>query len=203
MPGNRSEYRLGPAVRAAAVALLVAAAAPLTGCKRQDDARQAAQTPTSAPARLPAYVIDPNLSSRYAEAAEFVRKFLDTCYAGDYAGYRALVGRRFTPQTQERFTAMYQALESVTVESIEPVNVPELGGEAFVVVSQISLDASKRVALRGANRRLAIVVFREEGQWRMGPAPRRLRPDAPPTDPADSSDPEQSTYFPWDADGNS
>ncbi len=187
----------------AASGLLVA------GCGGQDKP-ESAEGATSRPGgvsasgadsgRLPSYEIDPALQGQYPDVVAFVTEFLETCYAGDYEAYRLLVARATTPESPQRFEAIYRAIERVRVESIEPVEVPGVEGTAYLVVSDVRLDPQRKVSIRGAHRKLAILVFQELGQWRMTPAPSHLQPRDPADGaPAASSAPAgENLFFPWE-----
>lgn len=159
--------------------------------------------PVAPPAALPQRTFEPGLAEQFPEVYAFVNEFLETCLAGDYAGYRLRVSRVTTPETRERFKAIYHGIKSVHVESIEELDaarVPELPAPAYRIVSRIEFQPESRVTLRSRNRKPAILAFREGGEWRMMPAPASLQPRDPESQPAtDSAPSEEPTYFPWDA----
>jgi hypothetical protein len=202
--------RTRSAIRAA---LLMAVLAACASCGREDAPRRprSADSSTLAAAtqptrkRLPKYVIPRQLLSDHTEVGGFVIQFLETCYAGDYQGYRDLVGRAFNPESEERFRTIYEAIESVAVDSIEAVDVPDIPPPAYLVISSVSFDPEHKVSLRRPNRKLAILVFEEEGEWRMGPAPPQLQPQEEPEPPSVTSTApaEPETHYPWDVEGGS
>ena len=53
---------------------------------------------------------------------------------------------------------------------------------------------------RGDNSRVAILVFEEEGELRMAPAPAEHQPDA--DEAGATSGPTTAPSYPWDADGD-
>ena len=192
---------LRPGVVAAAML-----AALLSGCGRDGKSKDASVggteltggTATIDP--LPPGVkhdIEADVYEQYPEVAAFLERFIEVCNAGDYAGYRELVATAFTPEPRERFDAIQRALRAVAVEQVEPIELAELPPSAYLVTCAVELDPAARVALRGANRRLAILVFVEQDQWRMALAPARLQPRAThPSEPDESQEPD--TFFPWD-----
>jgi hypothetical protein len=166
------------------------------------DNEKRTEPPARSAQRLPAYHIASGLRTEYPEAVAFLDEFLNTCLVGDYAGYRRLVSRAYTPETQERFEAIYRATEAVTVESIESIDVPRLPPPVYLVISAVELDPQQQIKLRETHRKIAILAFKEGEAWRMAPAPAGLQPkDEPP--PATTSAPTTTApAFPWDEDGD-
>lgn len=157
------------------------------------------------PAVPPSYSIDPEVEAEHPAIADFVREFLTTCLNGDYTGYTKLVSRLRRPESVERFTAMYHAIKSATVESIRPVEHRELPKPAYLVVSRVEVREDVKHAARGQRRGIAIIVVSEDGAWRMLPAPTALQPakeDEEPDEPGDAAEkPEADTPdYPWDED---
>ena len=152
----------------------------------------------------PTFSFAAGLREEFPEATGFVHEFLQTCLNGDYSGYRKLVSRRREPEGLDRFTAIYHAIRVVRVESIERIPVPQVSDAVYRVVTAAEFQPGSRVSLRARNRSVAILVFQENGQWRMAPAPAALQPD---DDPETAADPETTTApaapdYPWDDDGD-
>lgn len=181
------------------------------GCDRKPEGRpdRATSLPVEAGApeteltasserNLPDYRLPPDLARDYPQVAGFVQQFLNVCLAGDYEGYRQLVSRIRTPESQGRFEAMLGAIASVDVVSIREVSPPDLPPPVFVVVSHVTFKPDQRVSARGQERDIAILVFREQDAWRMLPAPPALQPhdEAPP--PASQPDEPNLPPYPWD-----
>lgn len=212
--GRRKPWRAVPdrTCTCVSAALLIAAVAACTSCGREDappgptkpEPTALTATPQPALKKRPTYTIPRELLNEHAEVGRFVIQFLETCYAGDYQGYRNLVGRAFNPESEERFRTIYEAIESIVLDSIEVVDVSDIPPPAYLVISSVTFDPEHTVSLRRPHRRLAILVFREEGEWRMGPAPPRFQPaeDLEPQDPARSAPAEPEPYYPWNADGD-
>jgi hypothetical protein len=188
------------------VAVLALAAALLPGCGRDGKNKDAAAgggaadalAHTDPPPPAVRHDIHADVYEEHPQVAAFLERFIEVCNAADYAGYRELVATAFTPEPRERFDAIQRALRSVAVEQVEPIELPDLPPPAYLVTCAVELDPEARVALRGTNRRLAILVFLEQGQWRMALAPARLQPrHTQPGDPADEPA-EPDTFFPWD-----
>jgi hypothetical protein len=90
----------------------------------------------------------------------------------------------------------------VTVETIEPIEVPRLPSPAYRVVSTVELDPQQQAKLRETQRQVAILVFKEGEDWRMAPAPAELQPRSQPS-PATTSAPTVSgPTYPWDEEGD-
>lgn len=192
---------------------LVAAAAlasgcTLCGCERRGADAPPAQSSAESEARvidppptLPTYEFAPDVEARYPDVAAFVKEFLTTCLAGRYSEYRLLVSRRRNPESENRFRAIYHAIRSVVVESIEAVEHEELPSPCYLVVSRVELDPARRDALRVGSREIAILVFQEDGVWRMLPAPADLQPGRPESQPSsNAAEPPPATMpvFRWD-----
>jgi len=187
--------------------LAALAAGTLPACDRGDtpiptESEQKETVPILPEKQRPTYKFMPGLREEHPEVCGFVREFLETCLAGNYEDYRKLVSRAVSPESKERFQAIYYAIKSVTVETIEAVELAELPAAAYRVVSTVDFHPDRKVTLRvGANRDIAILVFKEEGRWRMVPAPAELQPEE--KRPATTSAPSTSApHYPWDEDGD-
>jgi hypothetical protein len=196
--------RLGSLICGGLAAL---AAGALPACDRGDtpipsEPEQKETVPAPPMEQRPTYKFMPGLREEHPEVCGFVREFLETCLAGNYEDYRKLVSRAANPESKERFQAIYYAIKSVTVETIEAVELPGLPAAAYRVVSTVDFHPDRKVSLRaGANRDIAILVFKEEGRWRMVPAPAELQPEE--EHPATTSAPTTSApHYPWDEDGD-
>jgi hypothetical protein len=218
-PNVDARHRRAPACACVlGIALVIS-----VGCDRSGSTKRSggssASLATTQPAVLPQYrFADPTLETKFPDAAAFVREFLESCLAGDYPAYRKLVSRYEDPQRREQFDKLCGNLKRIEVESITELgeaeirNVPRpvgvnLPAPAYLVVSAIEfVNPEANVALRYRNRRLAILVFREEGAWRMRPAPSKMQPREPHPGAEDQSeDPpaESLPDYPWDRDGDS
>lgn len=151
---------------------------------------------------LPTLTFPVELRTPHPQVSAFLDEFLNTCLAGDYVGYRRLVSRAFKPESRERFEAIYQATESVTVETIEPIEVPRLPSPAYRVVSTVQLDPQQQAKLRETERKVAILVFKEGEDWRMAPAPAELQPRSQPPPTTTSAPTASAPAYPWDEEGD-
>lgn len=211
-PVPRRAARAFAAPAFAALAIAALGLAPACDGKKSapKGAKPPAETVTALDVRarpLPEYAFAEGLRGQYPEVSSFLVQFLETCLADDYNGYRAMVSRRFEPESRERFEAIYHAIQSVRVEKIEQVQSDRLSAlppPVYRVVSDIKLDPQRAVAMRGPNRKIAILVFREQGDWRMVTAPPQFQPKAAPaSQPAEpASQPTSQPSYPWDETGD-
>lgn len=189
-------------LRLASLALVLFA----LGCDRPDRSGQAtagAGAPSTSQAtnsrRLPSYTFAPGVESAHPEVAVFVRSFMETCLAGDYRGYRRLVSRFDAPESEQRFKAIYQAVQRATIRSIEAL--PQRGEARvdYLVLSEIVFDPASNIAIRRRSREVAMLVFLEDGHWRMARAPSELQPQPDEeNDVAPQSAPASGPSYPWD-----
>lgn len=176
-----------------------------------------ASQPTTDRVILPEYrFADDALETKHPEAAAFVREFLETCLSGDYDAYRKLVSRNEEPQSKEKFDRVYAALRNIEVESIEPLSQDDARklpsptglaptGPVYRIVSGVHFDPAANISLRYRSRKLAILAFEEDGQWRMRVAPSKHQPrdERPTTTQATETQPvDELPDFPWDEDGD-
>lgn len=150
----------------------------------------------------PEYSFAPGLEDEFPEATSFLRRFLETCLAGDYTGYRRLVTRTGDPETRTRFEKILNSLRTLHIESIEELDAPQGPRPMYLVISRVDFLPERKVALRrGNNSRVAILVLAEDGELRMGLAPPSLQP------PGDAEQPTTITTstapsYPWQEGGD-
>ncbi len=189
----------------AAFVLAALALAALAGCGRDPDKAKSTNTELGSvrpPAVKPEYTFAEGLREQYPGPAGFVRQFLETCLAGDYAGYRLLASRKREPESRERFTAVYHGIRALHVEAIEPKELPDISSETYLVVCRVEFPPDSKVQLRRKTNKVAILAFKEEGEWRMLPAPAGMQPKSESgsdttSAPASTSAPS----YPWDDEG--
>jgi hypothetical protein len=150
------------------------------------------------------YQIDPNVISAHPELSEFIQQGLNAVYQGDYAAYRQLVARNQRPESETRFKLVCESLESVRVDAVSQIELPDVPPPAYRVIAHFEFAPDSQAALRLKNRSIALLVIREGGAWRLLLAPSRLQPgrDVPVEEPAPAgSDPNQSAEtidYPWE-----
>jgi len=194
-------FRRSLTIACAAVLALGCDRGPAPPQTRAPGTPPAALEPPAPP--LPQYEFAAGLREQYPQVTGFIQQFLLTCLAGDYAGYRALVSRYETPESEERFNAIYRAVREARIETIEPLEPPARLADRYesllyLVVADVVFDPQSQAALRRGDRQFAILAFRERGAWRMAPAPSRLQPDDAQETPATA--PASQPSYPWDED---
>jgi hypothetical protein len=153
----------------------VAALAFVLGCERKP-----ARAPATQPAPPPraTYALPPELEQKYPEPARFVRQALETVVTGDYPAYRRLLAAARTPESEERFALIQRALRAIDVVSLEPLTNPNVPQPAYRAVAAFEFDPASRAATKLESRRLAILIFQENGAWRLDFAVGALRAEA-------------------------
>ncbi len=190
------------AARSASLLMLLASVA-LGGCDRDAPSADSNGNASDAFRVRPTYRFAAGIREEHPEIALFMQSFLETCLTEDYEGYRRFVSRRRLPESKERFDRIYQAIETLRVESVDEVAISELPAPVFRVISSVTFKEVNRPIFRRERNQIAILVFEEEGEYRMLPAPEALQPeptasvDAAPEDPAVESEPQQP-HYPWD-----
>ncbi len=189
----------------AAVALVLVALL-MTACERKDpyasqgSARSAEQDFVPPPSVKPEYSFAPGLREEFPHVIGFVRQFLETCLAGDYGGYRLLASRRREPESRERFQAVYHAIQSLQVTGIERKEIPDLSPDVYLVTCHVEFQPEAKVELRRKTNDVAILVLKEDREWRFLPAPAELQPRRAADDAAQSApSTAPAPSYPWDA----
>jgi len=150
---------------------------------------------------IPEYTFEEACRRQHPEIVDFLQQFLETCLAGDYGGYRRLSSRLREPETRERFEAVYHAIRSLHIDLIEPLALSGLPQPVYRVVCTADFHPDSRARLRRKSNRVAVLVIREQEQWRILPAPAEWQPDrdeVPESAPA--SVPTSVPSYPWDRD---
>jgi hypothetical protein len=190
--------------------VLTGLAGGVTGCGGGDKSAENEETAadqllldTGGP--QPEYGFAPGLEKEYPELAVFLRRFMETCLAGDYAEYRRLVTRRADPETRARFEKVLSALKSVRVEEIVPLDSEHFPDPTYLVTSKVEFREEAGEVLRHRERdRVAILVCEEEGELRMAIAPSELQP-VPEEDRQEEAAPTTTSapsYDQWQLDGD-
>lgn len=146
------------------------------------------------------YTYPPALREKHPDIAPFVDEVLETVIRGDYPHYRELVARQRSPESQERFDLIRDSVRRIAVTAIDEVKLPEAPPPVYRVLTGFELDPQSKAAQQIETRAVAILVFREAGDWRMVFAPPAYQPrqaptTAPTTQPTD--EPNLPDY-PWD-----
>lgn len=146
--------------------------------------------------------VDPEIKAAHPELSEFITAGLQAVYRGDYAAYRRLVARNQNPESESRFKLICQSLESVRVESVESIALPDVPPPSYRVVVAFAFEPDSPAATRLRSRSVALLVIQEHDEWRLLIAPPKLQPRdeptaEPATTPATQAD-KNPVDYPWD-----
>lgn len=189
------------------IGCLMFALVALTACDGDNASKNAPPAPdpfqkVDPPKNRPDYSFAPGLKEQYPDAAAFMVTFLETCLAGDYYAYRGLVSRTRSPESEERFKRAYYGLKQVTIEQIVELDTKRFPPPIYLVTVRAELLPEHKAALKRQRERFALLVFKEDGQWRMLPAPSEWQPQDGPGATATSSAPgEPAVEYPWEEGG--
>ena len=101
-----------------------------------------------------------------------------------------------------RFEKVLNSLRSLSIESIEEIESPQIPAPTYLVIGQPEFLPGQKISLRrGDTTKIAILVFPEEGELRMSFAPSSLQPAPNETQPA-SAPAASAPSYPWDQDGD-
>lgn len=200
---NRAAHRVG-------LIVVGISALALCGCNSKPGKskldKSASKPVGGNPAHTPRYAFAPEVADADPEVAAFVRSFLETCLTGDYEGYRRLCSLRQDPESRDRFQRVYQAISKLTVREIAEVEAATMPRPTYRVINEVEFVEGKTPVFGEDRRAIAILVFREEGQWRVLPAPTKLQPPRPNRTPDSQSTSGPSTTqpveYPWDQSGD-
>ena len=198
-----------PWVRRSLVLVMTLLAGGITGCdrgksepKKRKSASKASADQVDPTAPKPEYAFAAGLEEQYPDVVAFLQRFMETSLAGDYAGYRRLVSRAADPESRVRFEKVLNSLRSLTIESIEEIEAPQIPAPTYLVIGQPEFLPGQKISLRrGDNSKIAILVFPEEGELRMSFAPSSFQPAPDETQPATTPATSAPSY-PWDQDGD-
>ena len=152
------------------------------------------------PAQPPEYSFADGVREEFPQIAAFMRQFLETCLAGDYAGYRRMVSRRAEPEPRDRFGAIAHAVAKLEITKIEQLELPALSDEVYRVLVKVGFHPESNVRLRRKTNEVGILVLREDGELRLMPAMAELQPKPEPPPTTTSAPAEATPDYPWDED---
>ncbi len=108
------------------------------------------------------------------EVNEFIQEFYRTCFLNEYDRFRLMMSTRVDPFTPERFKRALTAVEQIEIVSIERLpDVEDVPPPVYLVRADVRFRPTART--EDKHKTVAIVVFREVGNWVMAPAPAALR----------------------------
>ena len=138
----------------------------------------------------PAIHFSPHLRSKDASLNQFIEQSLTICSTGDYDGFRSLFGMAYSPTPQDTFERLWHNVQDLTVLGMYQGRVDP--PEYYLHVSVRLRQQDRKGREKGE---VVVAIFREAGQWRLGPASKEIaaqvlrvstRPASRPTsEPAD------------------
>lgn len=143
--------------------------------------------------RLVSRRVEPEPQGRFERIYQAIRK----------VQVESITPRRLRDLADEAFVVVSyvdvipEAVERGVAGAGGPAAAPDSGDHAAPASQP---DRSPGFRLRKDNRRIAILVFREDGAWRMAPAPAALQPREPDaaSTPAASQPAATQPDYPWD-----
>lgn len=101
------------------------------------------------------------------EVNAFVESVLTIAAKGDYDGFRQLFAMTHTPPSRQEFQRAWEAIEGIRVAGLYGDRPEPEKYYLHAVVERRSPDGKGRLKVDRV-----VMVFREAGRWRLGPAPR-------------------------------
>jgi len=146
------------------------AAAP--GCSRDaavDDGPEINKPPISVEdpeAPRPAVNFPAHLRQKDPTLNAFIEKVLEICYRGDYDAFRQLFGTAYQPTDEKQFRQVWYNVGNVDVILVQDGRQKE---PHYYVLAKVRL----RTPRNGRQERsVPVMVFKEAGEWRVGPPPK-------------------------------
>jgi len=120
----------------------------------------------------------------------FIESALKTAAKGDYDGFRQLFAMVHSPPSRQEFQRVWEAVEAIRVAGLYGDGPVPQKYYLHALVDRRQPDRKGRLTLN-----VIVMVFREAGQWRLGPASREVEDvilraaTQPATGPATSKGP--------------
>ncbi|NLX13481.1 MAG: hypothetical protein GXY44_07490 [Phycisphaerales bacterium] len=166
-------------------------AGSLGGCKCGREAAAPDETSIDQPAIIEQHPNAPHpeihfpheLKTEDHSLNQFVMRILEICYKGDYDGFRQLFGTKYTPTSKTNFESVWMRVGTIRVVRIE--RHPRKEPIECYLHAKIELREPDRQDR--TERNVVIMIFQEDGEWRLGTAPREatkaiLAADSQPAD---------------------
>ena len=100
---------------------------------------------------------------------KFVERALKICEEGDYDAFRQLFGTTYTPTEQKAFERVWHNVRDIRVGSL---NFGKNDSNVYYLHAMVRLrkpDRKKR-----QERDIVVTIFKEAGDWHLGPAPKEV-----------------------------
>lgn len=119
----------------------------------------------------------------------FIEKALQVCHNGDYDAFRQLFGTSYNPPSDADFQRVWHGVKDIRIERIYRGKGDPPKYYVLAVVNLRKPDSKLR-----EQRTAPLMVFQEQGRWRLGPAPGEVveRIHALETQPAATAEPRAS-----------
>ena len=158
----------------ATAALLTAAVALLSSCKRSAPPEAATATPAEPEPRY-SVVFPPELRADDPAIDALLDQALTACAEGDYDAFRLLWTAREDPVTREQFDYGWQALTELRVLALERLQDQADGSAVYLFCVRVQLDPAELPAHLPPRRYVVLMARHEEERWCLARAPAPLR----------------------------
>jgi hypothetical protein len=125
---------------------------------------------TDPEARAPEVVFPDRLRPEDRELNGFIDKAIQVCARGDYDEFRELFSVSYAPPGRSEFTNIWHAISRLEVQHV--ITGPADSDQYYLLIG-----VERRVPDRQdrTHREVAVMVFREGGEWRIGAPPKEVR----------------------------
>ncbi len=186
---SNSELAIRHRPSAIRLALLIittsALVAAVTACRRAEQVASEAAPPADEEAKAPEILDFPHeLHTADQSVNTFVSRAMAVCASGDYDAFRLLWSVRYDPLPRDEFELGWQAVEAIRVRALEQVLLQtgvtqggndDQGETAYVVLADVVFDPNHPAGRRESQRRVVLMMTREQDQWRLARAPEPVR----------------------------
>lgn len=122
---------------------------------------------------------------------EFVERAMSACATGEYDSFRRLWSAQRDPLSRGEFEQGWQAVRSIRVRALQRVIIaqaeatdaqsradadrPAEDAAVYVLLTDLSLDPQHAAGQAQPTREAALLIVREQDQWRLTRAPKQVR----------------------------
>lgn len=176
------EYRTVKPLRISMMVWLVAGG--MSGACRRGESNPANPASGDAatgerPARL---VYTDNLHVADSAVNAFINRAMAVCAAGVYSDFRLLWSAGADPMPRDEFEQGWQAVQQIRILAVEKALLeadtePPVAESpvVYAIYAEVALDPMHPAARTKPNRWVALMLVREQEQWRLARAPKRMR----------------------------
>ncbi len=127
------------------------------------------------PEKQPAFDFPEEIRSTDLSVNAFIDRFFRLCASANYPEVRLLLSQRSGESLPpNRFERMFNAMKAARIKELKAFPDPEnLDEKAYVLFAEYDLEdfAAKQ---QKKNNPVRLLIFKENGQWRLGPASRDI-----------------------------